>query len=164
MVCEMCGRPLPVVGTIDVERAQMRVCQGCLRFGKPVAEPGPKPEGATGRPGVQEGLRRRQARMSERRVPLEADEVLVPDLGERVRRARQAKRLKVDDVARAINEKKSILHKIEAGSFRPDPVVTAKLERSLGIRLREKVESVDAPKPGPPGAITIGDLIRMQKK
>jgi putative transcription factor len=164
MACEMCGRPLPVVGTIDVEGARMRVCQGCMRFGKPVAEPSaPGPE-ATPAGRMERGLRQRQQRMAERSANLESDEDLVADFGERVRRARQAKRLKVEDVARAINEKASIVQKIESGTFHPDPVVTAKLERALGVRLREKVEEVHTAKPAPSGGLTIGDLIRMQKK
>jgi putative transcription factor len=113
---------------------------------------------------MREGLRQRQQRMTERRVPLESDEVLVADFGDRVRRARQAKRLKVEDVARAINEKASLLNNIESGSFHPDPIVTAKLERSLGIRLREKVEEVHPARQASRGGVTIGDLIRMQKE
>ncbi len=142
----------------------MRVCQGCLRFGKPVVVPeaGGQAPGPAAR--MQQGLRQRQQRMTERRVPMESDEVLVADFGDRVRRARQAKRLKVQDVARAINEKASLLHNIESGSFHPDPIVTAKLERSLGIRLREKVEEVHPAKRASQGGVTIGDLIRMQKE
>ncbi len=164
MACEMCGRPLPIVGTIDVEGARMRVCQGCMRFGKAVEEPSPAHAAPAPKDRVEDGLRRRQQRMTPKPVRLESDEELVPDFGDRVRRARQAKRLKVEDVARAINEKASILHKIEAGSFHPDPVVTAKLERSLGVQLREKVEEVHTAKHSAQGGLTIGDLIRMQKK
>lgn len=164
MACEMCGRPLPTVGSIEVEGARMRVCQGCMRFGKPVEEPAPGGAEAGASSRMEQGLRQRQQRMSERRVALESDEELVPDFGDRVRRARQAKRLKVEDVARAINEKASLIHKVEAGTFHPDPVVTAKLERSLGVRLREKVEEVHPGKRGASGGVTIGDLIRMQKK
>lgn len=101
--------------------------------------------------------------MTERPVPLETQEELVPDFGERVRVARERKGLSLDNLARGINEKKSLVHKIETGSFYPDPVVTAKLERALGIRLREKVEAASARKYAPRGGVTIGDLIRMQK-
>jgi putative transcription factor len=164
MACEMCGRPLPTVGTIDVEGARMRVCQGCTRFGKPVAEPAPAGAGHLSASRMEQGLRQRQQRMAPRPAALETDEELVPDFGDRVRKARQAKRLKVEDVAKAINEKTSILQKIEAGTFHPDPMVTAKLERSLGIRLREKVEDVHPAARASQGGLTIGDLIRMQKK
>ena len=51
-----------------------------------------------------------------------------------------------------------------SGTFFPDPVVTAKLERALGIRLREKVEEMHPGTRGAQGGVTIGDLIRMQKK
>lgn len=142
----------------------MRVCQGCMRFGKPVPEPAASRAQSAPAARMEKGLRQRQARMSERRAALETDEELVPDFGDRVRRARQSKRLKVEDVARAINEKASLIHKVEAGTFHPDPVVTAKLERSLGVRLREKVEDIHPGAAGPQGGITIGDLIRMQKK
>jgi putative transcription factor len=161
VTCEMCGKPLPLVATIEVEGARMRVCQGCQRFGRVVAPPAAL--AGTTREQISSRLERRQTRMTEKPVPLESDEDLVEDFGERVRKAREKRHLSLDDVARAINEKKSLLHKIETEHFFPDLHVTKKLEAALGVRLREKVEDVHPEKVRPKGGLTIGDLIRMQK-
>jgi putative transcription factor len=163
MACEMCGRPLPIVATIVVEGARMSVCAGCQRFGKVVQPPASAAEATPGR-SMEEGLRRRQTRMADKPVKLETEEAHVADFGTRVRKAREAKRLTTEDLARAINEKKSVIHKVEAGTFFPDPVVTAKFERALGISLREKVEEVHVEKRRASGGMTIGDLIKMQKE
>jgi putative transcription factor len=153
----MCGEDAPIVATIEVEGARMRVCARCARFGKAVAPPAePRPAAPRAAP-----LPRRTA---ERPVPLESDEEIVEDFGERVRVARERKRVSLDDLARAVNEKKSLLAKVETGAFHPDPQLARKLEAALGIKLREKVEEVHAPKGAARGGLTIGDLIKMQKK
>lgn len=163
MTCEMCGKPLPITATIEVEGARMRVCQGCQRFGRVIAPPAAAPAGAT-RADASQRLQRSAKRMAEKPVPLESDEELVEAFGERVRKAREQRRLSLDDVAKAINEKKSLLHKIETEHVHPDPVVTRKLEAALGVRLREKVEEVHTEKYRPRSGITIGDLIKMKKE
>jgi putative transcription factor len=140
----------------------MSVCAGCARFGTPVEVPSPAKRAAPpgGQARAPEGRPRSHA---EKRVPLESEEDLVADFGERVRQARERKRVTLDDLARAVNEKKSLLAKIETGTHFPDPTVTRKLEAALGIKLREKVEEVHTQKYTPSGGMTIGDLIKMKK-
>lgn len=163
MPCEMCGRPLPFHATIEVEGARMRVCAGCAKFGKVVEEPRPKGAGPPARSAAPGPVPRPRSR-AEKPVPLETDEELVADFGERIRKAREARRVSVEDLARAINEKQSIVQKVEAGTYFPDPELTRKIEASLQIRLREKVEAVHPERARPQGGLTIGDLIKMQKK
>jgi len=139
----------------------MRVCAGCARFGKVIPTPAAR-AGASAQT-IGQRLRARDTRMTEKRVPLESEDELVEDFGGRVRKAREAKRVTLEDLARAVNEKKSLLAKIESGSFFPDPTVTAKLEAALGIKLREKVADVAPQKSRARGGMTIGDLIKMQK-
>jgi len=162
VACEMCGRELPIHGTIQVEGARMAVCAGCARFGTLVEAP------ASGKGAPQAGRSQapagRPRNHEEKRVPLESDEELVSDFGERVRQARERKRVSLDDLARAVNEKKSLLAKVETGAHFPDPTVTRKLEAALGIKLREKVEEVHTQKYKPGGGMTIGDLIKMKKE
>ena len=162
MPCEMCGEDAPIVATIETEGARMRVCANCVRFGKVIAPPeAPRQPAAVASP--QKGLEMRQKRMADKPVSLESDEEVVEDFGERVRMARERKRVSLDDLARAVNEKKSILAKVETGAFHPDPTLTRKLEAALGIKLRERVEEVHTQKVKPSGGMTIGDLIKMKK-
>ncbi len=163
MACEMCGREIPIAATIEVEGATMRVCAGCARFGRVIAPP-PPANAPPSRGGIAAGLESRQRRMTEKPAALESEDELVPDFGERVREARERKRVSLDDLARAVNERKSLLAKVETGSFHPDPTLARKLEASLGIKLREKVEEVHTQKYQPRGGITIGDLIKMKKE
>ncbi len=162
MACEMCGEESPIVATIEVEGARMRVCANCVRFGKVVTPP-PVARAAQPSAGPAKGLEVRARRMAEKPVPLESDEDLVADFGERVRVAREHRRVSLDDLARAVNEKKSLLAKIEIGAFHPDQNLARKLEAALGIKLREKVEEVKTQKVQHRGGVTIGDLIKMQK-
>ena len=158
MACEMCGEDSPIVATIETEGARMRVCARCVRFGKVIAPPEPKAQPGAARPV------RLPRNTAEKPVPLESDEDIVDDFGERVRIARERKRVSLDDLARAVNEKKSLLAKVETGAFHPDPQLARKLEAALGIKLREKVEEVHTQKAQARGGMTIGDLIKMQKK
>jgi putative transcription factor len=163
MPCEMCGKPLPFHATIVVEGARMRVCAGCAKFGKVVEEPRPKGAAPSGS-GPAVGPAPRPRNRAEKPVPLESDEELVADFGERIRKAREGRRVTVEDLARAINERQSIVQKVEAGTYFPDPELTRKIEASLQIRLRERVEAVHPEKARAQGGVTIGDLIKMQKK
>src|SRR5882672_5023147 len=103
----MCGKNLPIHATIEVEGAVMRVCAGCVKFGRVI--PGPASGGGATPRTIAERLKVRETRMTERRVPLESEEDLVEDFGERVRKGREALRVTLDDLARAVNEKKSLL-------------------------------------------------------
>ena len=162
MPCEMCGKPLPFAATIEVEGARMRVCAGCAKFGKVIEDP--KPKGALKGAGpTSPGFAPKVRNRAEKPVPLESDEELVADYSERIRKAREARRVTVEDLARAINERQSIIQKVEAGTYHPDPELTRKIEASLHIKLREKVEDVHPEKRGPSGGMTIGDLIKMKK-
>ncbi len=159
----MCGKPLPFHATIEVEGARMRVCPLCAKFGKVVEDARPKGAAPSQVGAAHAGAPRPRSR-AEKPVPLESDEELVADFGTRVRKAREARRVTVEDLARAINERQSIVQKVEAGSYFPDPELTGKLEASLHIRLREKVEQVHTEKVAQKGGVTIGDLIRMRKE
>ena len=65
---------------------------------------------------------------------------IVPDFGMRVKDAREKLGLKQEELARRINEKVSLLRKIERGEIVPDDRVRQKLERILNISLVERVQ------------------------
>ncbi len=65
---------------------------------------------------------------------------LVDDCGMVIRRAREARGMSHEDLARKIQEKASLLKKIERNDLTPDDSVRKKLERTLGISLTETIE------------------------
>ncbi|EQD39031.1 transcriptional regulator, XRE family, partial [mine drainage metagenome] len=69
---------------------------------------------------------------------------LSPDWARRIRSAREALGWTPDDLGRKLNEKKSVVLKLESGNFRPPDALVGKLERLLKVRLRDvSVEPAD---------------------
>ena len=94
------------------------------------------------------------------------DEVLelVDDYPLRIREARASKDWKQETLAAKINEKKSVITKLESGNMKPNDALVEKLERALGITLKEKVpilkmESKQSMSKG----MTLGDFVRTEK-
>lgn len=149
-LCEMCGTEHSRLTPVSLEGTQLLLCENCSRFGVPVKTP------ATRRVSV---ARPRPSR-PHRSLPVEED--LVVDLGERIRRSREAKGWKREELARRLNEKVSVIEKLEKGKMRPDDRLVAKVERVLEIRLREKVEEETVTPRSKDRPLTLGDLIRRE--
>jgi len=134
MICEMCGNDSSFLDTVLIDGAQLQVCPSCAKYGTKV---GRAPPAAS----VEKGLERRQ-RNAPRDVYARRDtgEVLVYDFAAKIRIARQSQGMTPQELAQKINEKKSVLSKIESGNMRPDDRVRKKLERALNIKLMEKLE------------------------
>lgn len=61
--------------------------------------------------------------------------ILDHDFPSLIRNARSQKGLTHDQLGQKINEKVTLIRKVETGSIRPDEILAKKLERFLGIRL-----------------------------
>ncbi len=100
--------------------------------------------------------------------PLEATLELVEDFDTRIRQAREAKGLSHEDLGRKINEKVSVLKKLESHKMIPDNKLAEKLQYALKIKLlvpatKEKL-SKKLLTATPPKTITLGDLIKSKKE
>jgi putative transcription factor len=167
MQCEMCGKS---VGTrrYMVEGTVMNLGLECARYGTPMDA-----QATTGsKAAIQQGLERREQRMTSRNVYDSGDAtVMVEDFGPRIHKAREAKGLSLEQLGNKVQARIPELKHIEAGKLRPSDAVAKKLERELGITLYETVEG-PAPavsgtkKPAAGAGLTIGDLLRdaMAKK
>ena len=100
-----------------------------------------------------------------RRLELPGEDLeLVEDFGELVKRARIKLGLTQQDLAAQLNEKLTVIKKVEAGQFRPSIQLARKLERFLKIQLLVPVveESIGL-KPlskGEPKGVSLGELLR----
>jgi len=151
MLCEMCGKEVPLTSRVRLERSVLSLCPECARFGT-LVDPVPAPatttstEGARFRPGMAvtrpSGPRRR---LEERDLYQEIGEMeLAPDWNKRIRLAREARQWTPEVFGKKLNEKKSVVLKIESGSFRPPDALVRKIEHLLQVRLRAEPET-----PGP---------------
>jgi putative transcription factor len=142
MLCEMCGNDVESTSRSKIEGSVLRLCTDCARFGEPldpvpVATPAvaiparPRPTGVA--PRASGGARR----MEERDLYGEIGELeLAPDWAKRVREAREALGWTPEILGKKLNEKKSVVLKIESGHIHPSDALVHKIEHLLKVRLR----------------------------
>jgi putative transcription factor len=142
MLCEMCGQDVDSTSRVKVEGSVLNLCANCARFGKPLDPPPAAPSlaprgrtlvfsgGATRGPGGGRSLQ-------ERDLYQEIGEMeLAPDWAKRIRLAREGLHWTPEDFGKKLNEKKSVVLKLESGGFRPPDDLVRRVERLLKVRLR----------------------------
>lgn len=138
MRCEVCGEEIrgqPYRRII--EGGRMTVCGRCASFGTSEWSPSMPRERPRGRPAPRRP-----------RSEVEAAETLgmVDDYGAKIRKARQGMGMTVEDFARKINEKESVIKKLEKEELTPDRKLIQKLQSALRMELLEAGEGrVGAP-------------------
>lgn len=152
-LCEMCGTERPRLKPVSVEGTRLMVCENCSRFGialGPSKTPGPVRPASKPR------------RTAQRSASPREEYDLASDVQQRIRKARESKGWKREELAKKINEKLSIIEKLEKGSIRPDDRLVSKLEKVLNVRLRERIEEAQPTKKGKGRPLTLGDLMKRQ--
>jgi len=151
MLCEMCGNEVETTSRIRIEQSVLQLCPNCAKFGSPV-DPPPPAAAAVARParaGVPPApprLAPRGRRLEERDLYTEIGELeLASDWGQRVRRAREALTWTPEELGKRLNEKKSVVLKIESGAIHPPDALVRKLEHLLKVRLRAEPEPASKP-------------------
>ncbi|HEV2428232.1 MAG TPA: multiprotein-bridging factor 1 family protein, partial [Thermoplasmata archaeon] len=140
MICEMCGQEAEATYRVEIEGSVLRVCEACRRFGRvldPLIAPSERPPAPTGRASSAPPRGGRPRNTEERDLFAELPEMeLAQDWGHRIRIAREARNWSPEELGKRLNEKKSLVLKLESGNFRPPDPTIRKVERLLGIRLR----------------------------
>jgi len=150
MLCEMCGNEVESTSRVRIEQSVLQLCPACAKFGVPLdlpskpVEEAPRPShGGSAPPSAPRSAPRRR-RLEERDLYTEIGELeLAPDWGQRVRKARETLLWTPEELGKRLNEKKSVVLKIESGGLHPPDALVRKLEHLLKIRLRAE------PEPGP---------------
>lgn len=163
MECEICGKPVPENNPIKakIEGSVMVVCKECSKLGKIQKAP-PKPKF------VKQNKTKRPT--TTRNKPYsrndEPSEELIEDFNVEVRKAREAKNWSREVLGKKINERVSVINRIEAGKMTPDTKLTRKLENTLGITLLEKVDKIDLNQfmSSSSGERTLGNVMKIKRK
>ena len=150
MVCELCGKNDAVVSAV-VEGSELVVCDKCAKFGRVVGRIKTQAIALVKNPAKDD-------------FPMPA-EVIVADYGAKIRSAREKLGKTQEDFAKLVNEKASVIHKIETNRFEPSVELTRKIERVLKLKLVEKAESVtaDFPKSQKNAGLTLGDFVKIKR-
>jgi putative transcription factor len=151
MLCEMCGKDVETTSRVRLERTVLGLCPDCAKFGTPVDPPPPAPEEDSPAPSrshaggaVVTATRPagRPRRLEERDLYQEIGELeLAPDWGRKVRIARETLGWNPEELGKKLNEKKSVVLKIESGTMHPPDALVRKLEHLLKVRLRASPET-----------------------
>jgi putative transcription factor len=161
VICELCGADVPRLKTVAIEATILSVCDDCSRFGKAAAAPTVR--SGTLPPVIAQRLEARQRRMTPKDVYAEGGELeLAEDFPQRIRTARESRGWKQTDLGAKINERASVIAKLESGTMTPGDELVRKLERHLGIKLKERVQPVALKKQAAGGGVTLGDLVQMK--
>jgi len=156
MTCELCGKDVSETTTVKVEGSEMEVCESCKKHGKEILSSDKKNQS------TKEVLQRIKNKRRTNSTPDkygEDIEELALDYSERIESARLKNDLTQEELAKKINEKKSVIAKLEKEDMRPSEDLRKKLENTLDIKLTEKIESAPTKTSKKTEGLTIGDLI-----
>jgi putative transcription factor len=146
-MCEMCGKEVPDVNTVKIEGAVLKLCPTCSRFGT-VIEPSPivvLTEKGQPAPISATRLATHQKKREERDVFTELPQrELDPDWPKKIRMARESLGLTQEAFGNLLNEKSSVVHKLEGGEIQPADALVHKIEKTLKIRLTLPPGSADS--------------------
>ncbi len=166
MRCEVCGcRITGKSFNVIIEGAKLTVCIECSKLGEKYYEE-PKKKIAAPRPADLKPLRPQAGRPLVPKVDTGLE--LVENFDVKIRQARERLGLSHEELGKRINEKVSLLRKIETGKMAPDNRLAKILEHSLKVRLivPAKEEKVPQAKLARTEGrdLTLGDLIELGKK
>ncbi|SDK69402.1 MULTISPECIES: multiprotein bridging factor aMBF1 [Natronorubrum] len=176
--CEMCGAETSSPKTIKVEGAKLDVCSNCTDFGTEVKQPSSTSSSSKystsssssssssgGSSGSGSGSTASGGSSSSQRRNDMFDDMdeLATDYDDLVRNAREGKGLSQSDLANELNEKASLIRKIERGDTLPSDQVQSKLEDFLEINLNAQGGSSDDTEwsgGSSSGSYTLGDVVK----
>jgi putative transcription factor len=163
MICEMCGAEVPKLRKVTIEGSNLGVCQNCAKFGMDgTATKGGEDSLATTT--IDKRLLKREKRLQTRDVLETNQKELALDYPKRIRKARASMGLSQEELGKKINEKKSVVAKLETGDMVPDDKLVKKLERALDISLMEELSRVSPPKSREERrGMTLGDFIKIEE-
>jgi putative transcription factor len=175
--CEMCGTETAAPKTVKIEGAELDVCSDCADFGTEVRTEGTSSSStkystssssgssasSSGSGGDSSSTSSSSSGGSTRRRDMfdDMDEV-VQDYDDRIRSARESRGLSQEELAGELNEKASLIRKLERGAMLPSDSVQSKLERELDISLTEGGDEGDGDweSGSSAGTTTLGDVVK----
>ncbi|MXR52873.1 TIGR00270 family protein [Halovenus sp. WSH3] len=175
--CEMCGTETSNPNRVKIEGAELDVCDECTDFGTEIdtgsssssstkystssssdssssSGAGATNTGASTASSGGGGGGRRQDMFDD-------IEELAQDYDERIRQAREKAGMSQEDLAQDLNEKASLIRKLEQGEMLPTDETQEKLERSLGVDLSAggSTDDTDWESDSSTGEYTLGDVV-----
>jgi putative transcription factor len=162
--CEVCGCKIhgEAIKAL-IEGAKLIVCIECSKYGKSIRDEEVEwRQRAPKKPLTSAPFVKKQTVQAK----VDTTQEIVEGYSSKIRQAREKLGLSHEELGKKINEKASVLGKLETGKMAPNNLLVTKLEHTLKIKLlvpikQEKIS--DFPK-SLPLETTLGDLIQLNKK
>ena len=151
--CELCGNPTGDIYVVNVEDVELRVCAKCAK-GKKVLST------------QSDASKKKQygQRFSMPQKKKEEDQPLIEGYGNAIRSAREKMQIPLPVLAEMLNEKETLLLRIEQEQTLPPISLTKKLEKALKIKLiDDSVATETGGSRGNTDKVTLGDFIVKKK-
>ncbi len=150
--CDLCGKVDENLSRALIEDVELNICSDCSKFGKVI---GPIKKL------VSKIILKTPVVIEEKEEKIK---LLVEDYANIIKKKRESMSISQKDFARKINEKESLVHKIETGIFEPSLALARKLEKALGIKIIEEYEEKhETLKTKKTEGFTLGDFINVKK-
>lgn len=145
--CTLCGRNVNKLFLTEVEGSKIEVCELCGKFGSVIEEVRPKLE-----------------KIIKKEIPKleEPEEILKSNYGKLIMQVRQKMGLERKDFASKINEKESIIKRVESQQMTPDEKLQKKIENFLDIKLTEVYEKKKLIEGSTKPSLTLGDIVKIE--
>jgi len=144
-ICEMCGSEDSLVKA-EIEKTVLTVCTECSKYGTILKR---APE-------------QRKVQHTYTLPGADSTEVLIDNFSEVIKKKRESMNITQEELAKKINEKVSLIHKMETGNFEPSEKLTKKLESFLSLKLIDSSpENVQMDKTKS-SSYTLGDFIKVK--
>jgi len=168
MRCEVCGRKIREgPQRVIIEGAKLTVCGECSKHGKGTWEP-TRPDAKPRPTVISAGIQIQGPIQIKKKVitaKVDTSKEIVEDFAEVIREAREHLGYTHEDLGKKINEKESVLRKIETHKMAPNDQLISKLEHTLKIKLLVPVTEEKVPIPKAASReFTLGDAIKIDKK
>jgi len=145
MECPICGRKVKTLVKAEIEGAIIEVCEECgKKYGRVISFP---------------KIKRVKAKVKK---AFEEETEIIPNYGSIIKERRIELGLTQEELAKKINEKKSLISKIEKEEILPDEKILKKLEKFLKVKLLTKVESHKIGAKTSATSLTIGDVVEVK--
>jgi putative transcription factor len=125
MECEICGKETKKIFITEIEGVVLRACEECSKGGKilNIISENNKPK-----------IERQMSDYQEEEYEL------IEDYGKVIEEARKKIGISLEELAKGIGEKESLIRKIEREEIKPSDKIINKLEKFLKVKLREKID------------------------
>ena len=136
-----------------MEGSEVTVCSNCKQFGIEKAT-------TVSQAGITKVVLKKKRSIGK----IEFTEELVENYNLIIRREREKRGWSQEKLAKMIQEKESLIKKIENAEIVPEPEVIEKLERVLNVKLRERVPDIKLDTKRKTQVLTLGDVVVVKKK